>query len=363
MLKDTNPKDAVGVRKWRQYCTVPITIIWELGVAMLEGARKYGRHNYRVAGVRASVYVDAAKGHIDSWWEGEDIDEDSGLSHITKAMASLAVLRDAMLNDLVTDDRPPKVKNFYQFRADMQKAVESIMERHPDAKEPFTELGQRAVREAAGVVLGAKAARSSADEMAACLKAAYGLPTTRMDITARREKLEGITVGKAWVDEAATWNATEADFVDQAILSNTKARPYVVAHRDLGIEFVHPDDPEFDQMHVYGGLTTKQLCLLVMAEAAPGQGCGMNLASKTGNLTIHRPDVFDELLRRVTVRLTCQDTYECRLDFADGGFRECSTRLSADDWFIACPGVRVTPRPKRSMMKPKDGATGGGTGC
>lgn len=145
-MKDTNPKDAVGVRKWRQYCTVPITIIWELGVAMLEGARKYGRHNYRVAGVRASVYIDAAKGHIDSWWEGEDIDADSGLSHITKAMASLAVLRDAMINDMVTDDRPPKVKNFDQLKERLGKVVGEIMERHPDAKEPFTELGQQAVR-------------------------------------------------------------------------------------------------------------------------------------------------------------------------------------------------------------------------
>ena len=96
--KDTNPKDSVGVRKWRQFSTVPFTVIWEIGVAMLEGARKYGLHNYRVSGVRASVYVDAAMGHITQYWEGEDIDPDSGLSHITKALASLAVMRDAMIN-------------------------------------------------------------------------------------------------------------------------------------------------------------------------------------------------------------------------------------------------------------------------
>src|SRR3546814_1311497 len=106
--KDTNPKDAVGKKKWRQFSTIPVTIIWELGVAMLEGARKYGRHNYRVAGVRSSVYVDAAIGHITQWWEGEDLDPDTGLSHITKAMASLAVLRDAMIQGKFLDDRPPK---------------------------------------------------------------------------------------------------------------------------------------------------------------------------------------------------------------------------------------------------------------
>lgn len=134
--KDTNPKDAVGVRKWRQFATVPFTVIWEIGVAMLEGARKYGRHNYRVAGVRASVYVDAAMGHISQWWEGEDDDPESGLSHITKALATLAVMRDAMLNEKFYDDRPPAC-NLGKIRADLQAKVEEIIDRYPDPKQPF----------------------------------------------------------------------------------------------------------------------------------------------------------------------------------------------------------------------------------
>ncbi len=139
--KDTNPKDAVGIRKWRQYCTVPTTIIWELSVAMLEGARRYGRHNYRVAGVRASVYVDAAKGHIDQWWEGEDIDEESKLNHITKAMASLAVLRDAMIQGKFIDDRPPRT-DLDKLRAELQVAVEDIFDRYPEAKDAYLEGDQ-----------------------------------------------------------------------------------------------------------------------------------------------------------------------------------------------------------------------------
>lgn len=139
--KDTNPKDAVGTKKWRQYCTVPTTIIWELGVAMLEGARKYGRHNYRIAGVRASVYIDAAKGHIDQWWEGEDIDEESKLNHIIKAIASLAVLRDAMIHNKWVDDRPPKT-NLGTLRANLQEAVDGIFERIPVAKDAYLEGDQ-----------------------------------------------------------------------------------------------------------------------------------------------------------------------------------------------------------------------------
>jgi hypothetical protein len=139
--KETNPKDAVGTKKWRQYSVVPMTVIWELGVAMLEGARKYGRHNYRVAGVRASVYVDAAKGHIDSYWEGQDTDPDSGLHHITKAIASLTVLRDAMIQKKYIDDRPPAT-DMDEFAAELQARVDEIFERYPVAKPPYIEGDQ-----------------------------------------------------------------------------------------------------------------------------------------------------------------------------------------------------------------------------
>jgi hypothetical protein len=111
-LKDTNPKDAVGTRK-APMSTVPGNVLAEMGVAMLEGATKYGRHNYRAAGVRASVYYDAAMRHLIAWWEGEDIDPDSGMSHITKLLACMAVLRDAMHQEMWEDDRPPRSKPFY----------------------------------------------------------------------------------------------------------------------------------------------------------------------------------------------------------------------------------------------------------
>jgi hypothetical protein len=138
--KDTNPKDAVGIRKWRQLTCVPFSVLFELGVAMLEGGRKYGVSNYRVAGVRASVYVDAAMGHIMQWWEGEDIDADSDLSHITKAIASLVVLRDAMIQDKLVDDRPPKA-DLDLVKADLQRAVDGIFDRTPTPAGRYTEEG------------------------------------------------------------------------------------------------------------------------------------------------------------------------------------------------------------------------------
>lgn len=106
--KETNPKDAIGVRKAPLSC-VPMNVVAELGVAMLEGASKYGRHNWREAGVRSSVYFDAAMRHLIAWWEGEDTDPDSGLPHVIKAMATLTVLRDADYAGMLTDDRPPVI--------------------------------------------------------------------------------------------------------------------------------------------------------------------------------------------------------------------------------------------------------------
>jgi hypothetical protein len=111
-VKASNPKDVVGIRK-APLSTLPMNVVAECGVAMHEGALKYGRHNFRAVGIRSSVYFDATMRHMVTWWEGEDIDPDSGLSHITKAIVSLMVLRDAMLRGMVNDDRPPRSDDFY----------------------------------------------------------------------------------------------------------------------------------------------------------------------------------------------------------------------------------------------------------
>jgi hypothetical protein len=142
--KPTNPKDVCGIRK-APMSTVSGAVLAELGVAMLEGAAKYGRHNYRAVGVRASVYYDATMRHVIAWWEGEDIDPDScaideatgqpdlttGASHITKAIASLVVLRDAMIQGMVTDDRPPRSVPFYP---DLNRLAAETIDKHSDKR-------------------------------------------------------------------------------------------------------------------------------------------------------------------------------------------------------------------------------------
>ena len=132
--KDTNPKDAVGIKKVPA-SVIPRNVLADVALGLFEGARKYGRHNYRAVGVRASVYFDAVNRHMDAWWEGEDIDPDSGLSHVTKAISCLVVIRDAMMNDKWTDDRPPKFAN-QQWIDDFNKKAAQIIEMYPDGLPP-----------------------------------------------------------------------------------------------------------------------------------------------------------------------------------------------------------------------------------
>lgn len=136
--KDTNPKDLVGIRKV-PFSTIPMPVIGEIGLAMLEGARKYGRYNYREMSVAASVYYDAAMRHLTAWWEGENIDPESGLSHLAKALATLVVLRDGAIRDKMIDDRPIGTSGFIQAQNVM---ADTIIQLYPDAQDPFVGGGR-----------------------------------------------------------------------------------------------------------------------------------------------------------------------------------------------------------------------------
>lgn len=137
--KPSNPKDAMGIKKVPMSC-VSAPVIAEIGLGMMEGAMKYGRHNYRVIGVRASVYYDAVMRHMMAYWEGEDIDPDSGLPHVSKAMASLAVLRDAQIQGNCTDDRPPRAAG--QWMQELNAKAAALVDKYPEPVAPFTQVDQ-----------------------------------------------------------------------------------------------------------------------------------------------------------------------------------------------------------------------------
>lgn len=132
-VKDSNPKDAVGSTKVG-LSNVSLPVLMEIAAGMTEGALKYGRHNYREIGVRNSVYFDATIRHLFAWWEGEDIDPDSGLSHVTKAMTSLCVLRDAQIRGKVFDDRPRGTDGFIR---ELNDKVKAMIDRVPEPVPPY----------------------------------------------------------------------------------------------------------------------------------------------------------------------------------------------------------------------------------
>lgn len=137
--KPTNPKDQISVEKI-PFSLIPSNVLAEVALAFLEGSLKYGSYNWRVAGVRASVYLDAESRHKEAFKNGEDIDPDSGLNHIAKAIACLIILRDSMLNGNWTDDRPPKINS--GWIQESNKKVKELIAKYPNPKSPYTELNK-----------------------------------------------------------------------------------------------------------------------------------------------------------------------------------------------------------------------------
>lgn len=128
--KHSNPKDAIGADKiplhlWPEMASV-------LGsLAFLDGALKYGKFNFRAIGVRASIYVDAARRHLNAWMEGEDIDPESGVPHLGHLLACAAILVEAQANGNLTDDRLYP-SGYRKFINEMTPHVRRLKEKHQD---------------------------------------------------------------------------------------------------------------------------------------------------------------------------------------------------------------------------------------
>lgn len=126
--KLTNPKDDIGSSKlpvhlWPETAT----IMGAMG--LLDGALKYGRSNWRAVGVRASIYNDAVRRHMAAWFEGEDIDPDSGLPHLAHALASIAIVVDAQSAGKLNDDRMYP-SGYRSLISELTPHVERLKDKH-----------------------------------------------------------------------------------------------------------------------------------------------------------------------------------------------------------------------------------------
>lgn len=103
-----NPKTAAGRAKPSLFSTIPTASLPHLGEVMKLGANKYGPFNWRDTPVPAATYIDAAGRHLLSWFDGEDLDPESGMSHLAHVMACCAIIIDAKENNMLDDNRPTK---------------------------------------------------------------------------------------------------------------------------------------------------------------------------------------------------------------------------------------------------------------
>ena len=103
----TNPKDRIGKTKPPLHLIPSGAMIQEAQVMKL-GAAKYGPYNWRDESVSATVYVSAMQRHMLAWLDGEDLDPESGASHLAHARACAGILLDAESVGNLVDDRPTK---------------------------------------------------------------------------------------------------------------------------------------------------------------------------------------------------------------------------------------------------------------
>jgi len=107
MTVDNNAKTIHGDKKPDMSLVPPVAILSEARVMQL-GASKYGPYNWRDKTVSARVYTAAAMRHILQWQDGEDIDPESGESHLAHARACLGIIIDAQSIGKFNDNRPTK---------------------------------------------------------------------------------------------------------------------------------------------------------------------------------------------------------------------------------------------------------------
>lgn len=144
--KPTNPKDLLGVKKVSM-TKIPTIAIAHEALAMMDGAGKYGPHNWRGNGVQAMIYIDALMRHVMLWVEGQEEAPDSGCHHLGHARACLGILLDAQATGNLIDDRP--AHEYDQLEQTFEKIAEKIPamnKRHEEFKAKQAHSAYYAVR-------------------------------------------------------------------------------------------------------------------------------------------------------------------------------------------------------------------------
>lgn len=100
-----NPKHAAGAAR-PNYRHVPASGLYAVGKVMDLGAAKYGPFNWRSTGLCLQTYIDAIRRHTDALAGGQNIDPESGESHMAHVAACALLVLDCIDRRNLVDDRP-----------------------------------------------------------------------------------------------------------------------------------------------------------------------------------------------------------------------------------------------------------------
>lgn len=103
-----DPKKGEGDKKTPLQLLPPV-FKKQVALVLRLGGEKYGFWNWRKSKVECQTYVGAIHRHLDAWQSGEDLDPESGQSHLAHVAASIAIMMDAEEQETMEDNRPHKI--------------------------------------------------------------------------------------------------------------------------------------------------------------------------------------------------------------------------------------------------------------
>ena len=85
---------------------IPPQAIKDIAEVLTYGAQKYDSHNWRDnGGLEYSRVYAAAQRHLLSFWDGQSLDEETGMSHLAHAACCIVFLMSYETEDNGKDDR------------------------------------------------------------------------------------------------------------------------------------------------------------------------------------------------------------------------------------------------------------------
>jgi len=103
-------------QKDARFDLIPQEAIWMLAEAYGRGAEKYDDRNWE-RGYNWSLSFGALQRHLWQFWNGEDIDEETGTPHIVSVLWHASALATFQARDKGNDDRPEYLGPMDRFTA------------------------------------------------------------------------------------------------------------------------------------------------------------------------------------------------------------------------------------------------------